>query len=88
MIEHIDLFPLCICMYLSINSLLMDIHFEFHKSNQQNVGPFCFQIFVMLLAPYLFAAHACRVSMSREDNGIGGWYYHIRHNEKMESSPS
>lgn len=26
-----------------------------------------------------FAVHAYRVYMWREDNGIGGWYYHIRH---------
>lgn len=75
-------------LYLSINSFSMDTRFEFHKSNQQKVGPFCFQIFAMLLVPYLLLHPLCRVSMWREDNGIGGWYYHIRHSEKMESSPS
>jgi hypothetical protein len=50
---------------------------------------FCFQIFAKLLVPYLLlytlVGYPCG---AKEDNGIGGWYYHIRLNEKLESSPS
>jgi len=82
MIEHIHLFFPLVSIY--INSFFMDIRFEFHKSNQQKVGPFCFPNIRHASCTLSFVAHACRVSMWREDNGIGGWYYHIRHNEKME----
>ena len=81
---HPPFFPL---VSIYINSFFMDIRFEFHKSNQQKVGPFCFPNIRHASCTLSFVAHACRVSMWREDNGIGGWYYHIRHNEKMESSP-
>ena len=47
---HPPFFPL---VSIYINSFFMDIRFEFQKSNQQKVGPFCFQIFAMLLVPYL-----------------------------------
>lgn len=80
-LRHLSIYPFI---------FVMDIRFQFHKK-QPTKGQvfFCFQIFAKLLVPYLLlytlVGYPCG---GKADNGIGGWYYHIRHNEKLESSPS